>query len=73
MLLTGISVRMLTPGSCTNTNDAPGGPNWLMVDLQRVYTIGYVVVVNRADGLNGEWAIHTCANMNRQFEDMVCT
>ena len=46
-------------GSCTNTNDAPGGPNWLMVDLQRVYTVGYVVVVNRADGGNGEYRRYT--------------
>ena len=33
----------------SNTYDKPGGPNWLMVDLGQVYSIGYVVVVNRVD------------------------
>ena len=32
---------------CTNTNDGPGGPNWLMVDLGQIYSIGYVVLTNR--------------------------
>ena len=37
-------------GSCCNNNDGPGGPNWLMVDLGRYYTIAYVVATNRVDG-----------------------
>ena len=37
-------------GSCCNNNDGPGGPNWLMVDLGRYYTIAYVVATNRGDG-----------------------
>ena len=36
-------------GSCSNTADSPGGPNWLMVDLGRYYTIAYVVATNRGD------------------------
>ena len=36
-------------GSCSATNDNPGGPNWLMVDLGNVYTIEYVVATNRGD------------------------
>ena len=36
-------------GLCTNTKDGPGGPNWLMVDLGQIYSIGYVVVTNRVD------------------------
>ena len=42
--------------SCSATNDGPGGPNWLMVDLGSVYTIGYVVVTNRGDCC-GEYCI----------------
>ena len=34
-------------GSVTCTNDGPGGPNWLMVDLGQKYSIGYVVITNR--------------------------
>ena len=37
-------------GSCSNTNDGPGGANWLMVDMGSVYTIGYVIATNRGDG-----------------------
>jgi len=34
---------------CAVTNDSAGGPNWWMVDLQQLITIGYVVLTNRAD------------------------
>ena len=36
-------------GSCSATDDGPGGPNWLMVDLGSVYIIEYVVAINRGD------------------------
>ena len=34
---------------CAVTSDPAGGPNWWMVDLQQIITIGYVVLTNRAD------------------------
>ena len=36
-------------GSCSATNDDPGGPNWFMVDLGSISIITYVVVTNRGD------------------------
>ena len=33
----------------SSTNDGPGGPNWLMVDLEQMYSIGYVIITNRVD------------------------
>ena len=34
-------------GSCSNTNDGPGGPNWWMVDLGQPYRLNNVVMYNR--------------------------
>ena len=35
-------------GSCSNTNDDAGGPNWWMVDLGDPYLLNNVVMYNRA-------------------------
>ena len=32
---------------CSSTNDLPGGPNWLVVDLEDFYFVNFVVVTNR--------------------------
>ena len=58
---------IMNDGSCSNTNDGPGGPNWLMVDLQMIHNIGYVVMVNRGDSW-GEFlyvTIWMCDSMAR--------
>ena len=36
--------------SCSNTDDKPGGSNWLVVDLQQQFNISHVVLTNRGDG-----------------------
>ena len=34
---------------CSSTQDPPGGPNWLVVDLEDFYLVNFVVVTNRND------------------------
>lgn len=34
-------------GSCSNTSDPPGGPNWWMVDLGQPLHLTHVVITNR--------------------------
>ena len=43
------NTNALSAPYCAVTSDPAGGPNWWMVDLQQVITIGYVVLTNRAD------------------------
>ena len=35
---------------CAQTGDSMTGPKWMLVDLGQVYSIGYVIVTNTADG-----------------------
>ena len=39
---------------CAVTVDGPGGPNWLMVDLQNIIRVGCVILTNREDCCS-EW------------------
>ena len=48
-LIANLAVDGYVDTICTNTDDGPGGPNWLMVDLGQIYSIGYVVLTNRVE------------------------
>ena len=51
-------------GSCSNTNDEAGGPNWLVVDLQQPFNISYVVLTNRGDGWGELISLWTTEQIN---------
>ena len=43
--------------SCANNGDGPGGPNWLMVDLNSIFFMKYVIATSRGDCCS-EYCIH---------------